>query len=179
MFTDPNKNLKQFGLRENMVIADLGAGTGFYSILLAQMVPQGKVYAIDIQKDFLTTVKNKAKEEHLDNIEFLWGNIEKRGGTNIGDGVLDAVVVSDVFFQIENKERFIDEVKRILKPTGKVLLIDWLDGLPPVGSGAVKIFTKEKAREIFEAKSFIFERDINVGEYHYGMILNNNLKEKK
>ena len=63
MFTDPIKNLKQFGIREDMVVADLGAGTGFYSIPLAFMVPHGKVYAIEIQKDFLTTIKNKIKEE--------------------------------------------------------------------------------------------------------------------
>ena len=175
MFTDPAKNLKQFGLREDMIVADLGAGTGYYSIPLAQMVPNGKVYAIEIQKDFLTTIKNKAKDAHLNNIEFLWGNIEKNGGTNIKDGILDAVVISDVLFQIENKERFIEEIKRILKSAGKILLIDWLDGLPPVGSGSVKIFDKEKARTLFEASGFSYDREIKVGEYHYGMILKNNL----
>ena len=56
MFSDPVKNLKQFGLREDMIVADLGAGTGFYSMAVAEMVPKGKVYAIEIQKDFLTTV---------------------------------------------------------------------------------------------------------------------------
>ena len=72
MFTDPVKNLKQFGLREDMVVADLGAGTGFYAISVAQMVPQGKVYAIEVQKDFLATIKNKAKEAHLNNICLLY-----------------------------------------------------------------------------------------------------------
>ncbi|KKP88146.1 MAG: type 11 methyltransferase [Candidatus Nomurabacteria bacterium GW2011_GWA2_35_80] len=62
MFTDPVKNLKAFDLRENMIVADLGAGSGFYAIPAARMVPMGKVYAIEIQKDFLITIKNKAAE---------------------------------------------------------------------------------------------------------------------
>ena len=52
MFTDPVKNLKLFGLAEDMIVADLGAGTGFYTLAAARMTPQGKVYAIEIQKDF-------------------------------------------------------------------------------------------------------------------------------
>ena len=60
MFSDPIKNLNQLRIRENMIVADLGAGTGFYSIAAAQIVPNGKVYAIEIQKDFLNTIRNKA-----------------------------------------------------------------------------------------------------------------------
>ena len=65
MFTDPVKNLKAFGLRDDMIVADLGAGSGFYSLTAASMVPRGKVYAIEVIKDFLVGLKNKAKEAHL------------------------------------------------------------------------------------------------------------------
>jgi ubiquinone/menaquinone biosynthesis C-methylase UbiE len=170
MFTDPEKNLKFLSLREDMVVADLGAGTGFYSIALGAMVPQGKVYAIEVQKDFLTTVKNKALDAGLKNIECLWGNVEKIGGTQIGDGIVDRVVVSNVLFQIENKDKFIEEVKRILKVGGKVLVIDWSDAssLSPKSDVLVP---ESKAREMFERKGFVFEQDIDAGAHHYGMIL--------
>ena len=176
MFTDPIKNLKQFGLRDDMLVADLGAGTGFYSIPAAQMVPRGKVYAIEIQRDFLNTIKNKAKDANINNIECLHGNIEKKGGTKLKDGIVDAVIVSNILFQIENKERFIEEVKRILKTEGRVLLIDWLDGLPLIGTDSVKILPKEKAREMFETKGFSFDREIDAGLHHYGMILRKFIK---
>jgi len=169
MFTDPVKNLKQFGLREDMVIADLGAGTGFYSIAVAQMVPRGKVYAIEIQRDFLATVKTKAKEANLNNLECFLGNVEKIGGTSLKDAIVDAVIVSNVFFQIENKDKFLEEIKRILKVGGKVLLIDWSD-VSPTNSSLKKIVPKEKAREILETKGFIFDKEINAGGHHYGMI---------
>ena len=174
MFSDPIKNLKQFGLREDMIVVDLGAGTGFYSIPAAQMVPKGKVYAIEIQKDFLTTIKNKIKEKKLDNIECFWGNVEKIGGTGIGDKIADAIIASNILFQIDNKEKFIEEAKRILKSNGKVLVIDWADS-STLGINSKSVILKEKMKDMFEKKGFVYERDIDAGAHHYGMIL---VKEK-
>ena len=169
MFTDPIKNLKQFGLGENMIVADLGAGTGFYSIAVAQMVPNGKVYAIEIQKDFLTTLKNKAKDAGLNNIDCICGDAEEIGGTKLKGDIVDAVIVSNIFFQVENKDKFIDEINRILKDTGKILFIDWSD-ISSINSSLKKIVPKEAAREMFESKGLVFNREINAGAHHYGMI---------
>jgi ubiquinone/menaquinone biosynthesis C-methylase UbiE len=168
MFTDPVKNLKTLGLREDDVVADLGAGTGFYSVAAGALVPKGKVYAVELQKDFLDKIKYKIKEAHLNNVECLWGNVEKLGGTKIGDKIADAVIVSNVLFQVEDKENFIEEVKRILKIQGKVLLIDW--SLTSIMRG-MAIIPKDKAREMFEKKGFAWVRDIDAGSHHYGMIL--------
>ncbi|OGI63287.1 hypothetical protein A2818_02775 [Candidatus Nomurabacteria bacterium RIFCSPHIGHO2_01_FULL_40_12] len=171
MFSNPVKNLKAFGLREDNIVVDLGAGTGFYSVAAGHMVPRGKVYAIEIIKDFLETIRNKVKEEHLHNVEILWGNIEKLGGTKLGESVADAVIASNVLFQVEDKEKFILEIKRILKIKGRVLLIDWSDASSSIGSSFGKIIPKNKAWEMFEQKGFVWERDINAGAHHYGMIL--------
>jgi len=75
--------------------------------------------------DFLQAIASKAKAERLDNLECLWGNIEKLGGTKLSDTLADKVIVSNVFFQVEDKKSFIKEVYRILKPQGKVLFVDW------------------------------------------------------
>ena len=168
MFTDPVKNLKALGLREDNIVADLGAGTGYYSVAAGTMVPRGKVYAVEVQKDFLTTIKNKAREAHLSNVECFWGNVEKIGGTKIGDNIVDAVIASNILFQVEDRDQFIEEAKRILKSQGKVLLIDWSDSS---SLGLLVAVPKIKAREMFEKKGFIFEREIDAGAHHYGMIL--------
>ncbi|KKS99230.1 MAG: Type 11 methyltransferase [Candidatus Nomurabacteria bacterium GW2011_GWA2_43_15] len=157
-----------FGLKENDIVADLGAGTGFYSIPAGALVPRGKIYAVELQKDFLATIKSKVKEAHLGNVEVIWGNVEKIGGTKIGDSVADAVISSNILFQVEDKENFILEIKRILKPKGRVLLVDW--SLSSI-MGATAVIPKNKAREMFEKKGFIVEREINAGDHHYGMIL--------
>jgi ubiquinone/menaquinone biosynthesis C-methylase UbiE len=171
MFADPIKNLRQFGLREDMIVADLGAGTGFYSLAAAKMVPKGKVYAIEVVKDYIVTIKDRAKELGLNNLECFWGNIEEVGGTKIKEGMIDAVIVSNILFQVEDKERLVNEIKRILKPEGKILLVDWTDGLTSFGPKPEQVIPKNKAREIFEKKNFILEREIDAGSHHYGMIL--------
>lgn len=172
MFTDPVKNLRALGLREDMIVADLGAGTGFYSLTAGKLVPNGKVYAVEVIKDYIATIKKRAKEMHLHNIECFWGNVEKIGGTKIKDGIVDAVIASNILFQIEDKEKFVMEIKRILKKEGKILFIDWAE-TSSVGPNKEKIILKEKALEIFKKKGLIFERDIDAGEHHYGMILIN------
>lgn len=168
MFTDPVKNLKAFGLREDNIVADLGAGTGYYSIALGALVPKGKVYAVELQKDFLDTIKSRVLEAHLNNVEIILGDVEKLGGTKLGNEIADAVIASNILFQVEDKEKFIEEIKRILKPKGRVLLIDWSEESI---MGGTTIVPKDKAREMFQKKGFAVERDIEVGDHHYGMIL--------
>ena len=64
MFSNPVKNLKAFGLREDNIVVDLGAGTGFYSVAAGHMVPRGKVYAIEIIKDFLENIRSNNGVRH-------------------------------------------------------------------------------------------------------------------
>ena len=168
MFADPLKNLKALGLKEDNILADLGAGTGYYSVAAGALVPRGKVYAVELQKDFLETIKNKVKEAHLGNVEIIWGNVEKIGGTKIGDNIADVVIASNILFQVEDKDKFIEEIKRILKPKGRVLLIDWSESSI---MGATAIIPKKNARLMFEKKGFVLEREIDAGDHHYGMIL--------
>ena len=96
------------------------------------------------------------------------GDVEKIGGTKIKDGILDAVIVSNLLFQVEDKEKLVEEAQRILKPGGMLLLIEWssLD----VSIRSKKVISKSKAREMFEKKGFIWFRDIDAGAYHYGII---------
>ena len=171
MFTSPIKNLKALGLREHDIVVDLGAGTGHYSIAAGELLPNGKIYAIEIVKDYLTTIKNKVKDAHLNNVHIIWGNIEKKGGTKMKDHVADAVILSNVLFQVESKDALIEEARRILKKGGRALLVDWSDVASSVGVSFEKVVNKDKALEMFQKKGFIKERDIDAGAHHYGMIL--------
>ena len=172
MFTDPVKNLRALGLREDHIVADLGAGTGFYSVAAGHLVPKGKVYAVEVVREFLATITGKAKDAHLHNVQTIWGNIEKRGGTKLKDNLVDAVVASNVLSQVEDKDKFIEEIKRILKPKGRVLFVDWSSDSKAVDFKIAQMFlAKGKAHEMFMKKGFILEREINAGDHHYGMIL--------
>ncbi|MDP9249569.1 MAG: class I SAM-dependent methyltransferase, partial [bacterium] len=166
MFSNPEKNLRVFGLKEDSVVADLGAGTGYYSIAAGRLAPGGKVYAVEIEKDYLDTISHKVREAGLANVEIIWGNVEKRGGTKIRDGAVDVVIASNILFQVEDKDAFAMEAYRISKPQGRVFLSDWAEK-----SIMSKIaISKAKARAIFEQHGFTYERDIDTGAEHYGMI---------
>jgi len=179
VFTNPLENLKNFDIRENMILVDLGAGTGFYSIHSAHMVPKGKVYAIDINQDFLRTIRNKAKDLYISNLECFHGDIEKKNGTKLASNIADRVIASNILFQLEDKNSFLEEAYRILKPGGKLLLIDpQMDSLV-LGKHKNRAIPRNKAHEMFEEIGLEWERDILAGSHHYGMIFSKNIKENK
>ncbi len=171
-FANPEENIKALGIYEGMVIADLGAGTGAYTLPLAEKVGEiGRVYAVEVQKDFLTNIKNEATARGLKNIELLWGDIERLGGTKIKDGAVDAVVISNVLFQAEDKAGLLKETSRIMKIGGKLLLVDWSDSFNNLGPSPKMVVTKDSARALCEAEGFVLKSEVPVGEHHYGFIM--------
>lgn len=170
-FSDPQKNIQQFGLMEGMNVADLGAGSAAYTIAAAEYAgTSGKVYAVEVQKELLSRIKNAAKKEGLSNVEVLWGDIERLGGTKIKDASLDAAIVSNVLFQTEDKQGLAEEVKRILKSSGRVLVVDWKESFGGMGPHPGHVVSEESAKKIFEDSGFSFERSISAGDHHYGFV---------
>ncbi len=106
----------------------------------------------------------------MDNLEIILGDVEKVGGTKLKDELVDRVIASNILFQIENKRNFVIEAFRILKKGGKMLFIDWAADSYLMPKMKLLI-PKEKVRELFEQNGFVFERDVDAGEHHYGMIL--------
>ncbi len=171
MFANPKENLEKFGLSEGSVVADLGSGIGHYALEAAKMVGDGKVYAVEVQKDLLDKLKNEAIHEHLTNVEVIWGNIEKVGGTKIRDASCDVVIASNVFFQVEDREGFAKEVARIIKPTGRFLFIDWSDNFGGIGPSAQSIVKPATAKAFFEKQGFVIDREMPAGSHHYALVI--------
>lgn len=171
MFSDPQKNLEQFGLVSGKVVADLGSGSGAYALAAAKIVgPSGRVYAVDIMKEMLQKLKNAAIAGRIFNVEALWGNIEKLGGTRLADASTDAVLVCNSLFQTEDKESLVLEVKRILKSSGRVLVVDWKESFGGMGPQPEHVVSVDSARALFEKSGFVFEHSISAGAHHYGLI---------
>lgn len=170
MFSDPKKNIEAFSLILGMTIADLGSGSGAYCEPVAIAVgDKGKVYAVDIQKELLAKIKNDANKKHILNIEVIWGDIEKVGGTKLRDGCLDAVIASNILFQLINKEGFRAEVRRILKSDGKLFVIDWNDSFGGLGPQPASVFAAASCKNFFK-DDFSVEKEFNAGAHHYGII---------
>lgn len=168
MFSDPASNLAKFGLVEGQKVVDLGAGSGFYSIEAAKKVGfSGRVYAVDVQKNLLERLRAMASMQGVRNIEVVWGNAEKIGGSKLREAIADRVIASNVLFQIEKPDDFCLEIKRILKPGGKVMVIDWseVSALSPK-----QVISAAKAQMLFEKNGFKLESSFNAGDHHYGLI---------
>lgn len=172
MFADPIKILKQFGFRDDMTVADLGAGSGFYTFAISKMVPFGRVYAIDIIPEILKSILNKKEDEKIKNIECILGNIEKINGTHLANNIIDKVIVSNVFSQVEDKNNFVKEIKRILKENGEVLLVDMsIDSSLFTNHKNIKYkVEKDATLKYFSDHGFVLKQEIDTGDHHYGLI---------
>lgn len=172
MFADPQKNIEQVGITEGMYVADLGAGSGFYTLASARKVKEaGKVYAVDIQDGLLARIRDAAAQEGISgSIETLHGDLEHVGGSKIGDGVIDLVIISNILFQLDQKETVFQEAFRILKNGGKVLVIDWQGAFSGMGPEASQVVSEDAAKKLATEAGFTYDRGIDAGQYHYGFI---------
>lgn len=159
------------GLHDSMKVADLGCGSGHYTLAAAAIVgPTGRVYAVDVQEDHLAPLKDAAAAHGLRNVETIWGNFEKTGGTLLKDASLDAVILSNTLFQLENAKGAIAEIKRILKPGGKLLVVDWAGDYGGLGPAKELIVSEHAAEELFITGGFHKAKSFRGGPHHYSIV---------
>ncbi len=168
MFSNPIQNLSHISIDHGMSVVDVGAGSGYYTLEVAKKVGSGgRVYAVDVQKDILERIKNSGATIGLHNIEVIWANAEKIGGTKLREACADRVIVSNILFQIEKPEDFALEMRRILKQNGKMLVVDWAE---QTEMSPKKVVTAANAQLLFEKAHFILEASFDAGDHHYGLV---------
>ncbi|MCI0565719.1 methyltransferase domain-containing protein [bacterium] len=172
MFVNPSQVIADLGLAGTEHVADFGAGSGAFALSAAKVLQQGdgRVYAVDIQKDLLLRLINMAKIQKLSNVEIIHGDIEHVGGTKLGAESMDAVIISNTLFQIENKKEAATEAFRVLKKGGRALVIEWLESFGGLGPPPEAVAAQKDIRLVFLDAGFTHERDIPAGQYHYGDI---------
>jgi len=172
MFSDPHTIISQLHIEPGASVADLGAGTGAYSLLVSKVVgPSGKVYACDVQKDILVRLENEVRDQGIRNIQTVLSNVENHQGTKLRDQSIDWVIVANVLFQIEDRPGFIREVSRILKPTGSLLLVDWSESFGNMGPHAKDVMSRSDAETLVTAAGFrVMPQVIDAGAHHYGIV---------
>ncbi len=174
MFSDPRDIVEQLHLSPDMKVADFGSGSGHYSLALAEKLREGRVYAVDVQRDLLERLKTEASKTFLTStetvIETVWGDIEKLGGTKLRDGSLDMVIVANLLFQVEDKKTPLLEAKRVLKPSGRLLLVDWSESFGGMGPAPEAVLTRSDAEALLVSCGFELVTEVSAGAHHYGII---------
>lgn len=170
-FLDPGKIISEFDIQEGMSVADFGCGTGYFTILLGQKAGKdGKVYALDVQEPPLDSVRAKAKAAGLENIETVRANLEVLGGSRLPDNSQDMVLLANILFQSTKKTEIISESARVMKAGGRLIIIDWKRGAGGFGPPDELRTEQADMRALVPANVFSFQKDIDAGSFHYGMI---------
>jgi len=170
-FSEPRENVLHLGLREGMKVGDFGAGSGHYARAAAAMVGTGgKVYAIDVQENVLKHLKLNTHTAHHGIIDTIWGDIEKPGGTHLRDASLDAVILANTLFQVEDRPGLLGEIRRVLKLDGKLMVVDWAGSYGGIGPAPDAVVTEHDAEAFFINGGFHKVKSFRAGPHHYGVI---------
>ncbi len=170
-FLQPEKVIRCLNARDGMRIADFGAGQGFFSIPLAKIVgSSGKITALDVQKESVEFVRRRAQLENLTNIEAIWANLELSEGSNLPDNSQDAVIISNILFQAENKQMILKEAFRILRVDGALLLLEWDESSPPPGPPRELRVPQRTTKELCQEIGFSLAEELPAGDHHYGFL---------
>ncbi len=169
-FFEPEKIIEGLNLREDATVADFGAGAGGFTIPLAKKLKRGGfVYALDFQEEALSALLGNAKLFGLNNIKAIKCDLEEPEGSTLPDNSLDAVFIINLLFEVDDPERIVKEAKRVVKPEGQIIIIDWKKDAP-FGPEEKRI-GPEEIQSIARHLNLEIEREIDAGAYHWGVVL--------
>ena len=156
----PSKAVAALELRPGQIVADVGAGSGYYTMLLSEAVgPRGRVYATDIQPEMLALIKKKIEKGPVSNVELILGTPTE---SRLPDAGIDLALMVDVYHELAQPQAFLKSLKRALKPDGRLVLIEFRKESPWVPIREEHKMTIHEARLELEADGYRFERVIDV-----------------
>lgn len=117
----PHEVIQALKLKADAVVADIGSGTGYFSVRFAHMVPKGKVYGLDTEPDMVKYLADRAKREGLKNVSAVQA---KPGSAQLPEKA-DLVILVDVYHHVENREAYFRQLQASLKPSGRLAIIDF------------------------------------------------------
>ena len=123
LYTRRNEVAAVLNLKPGMDVADIGAGTGFYTMLFAEKVgPEGTVYALDIAENFITHINETAEELGLTNVR---GIVNLVDSTTLAPESVDVVFLAHTYHHFEYPFRMLESIRSALRPNGIVVLVEF------------------------------------------------------
>ena len=170
-FVDPKGVVQQLFVNRGEKVVDFGCGAGYFSCAFAEGVGQdGHVLALDILPASLEAVMSRARTMNLTNISTKRVNLEKEGGSGLDPQSQDWVIMKDMIFQNTKKDVIIYEASRVLRPGGKLFVMEWSRDKTFVGpEKSLRMHTKD-LEEFLYAAGFDIVKNLEVGEYHFAFL---------
>ena len=143
--------IENLPISEESIVADIGAASGYYTFRMAPLVPQGKVYAVEIQKEAIQYLAEESARLGFDNVIPIMGSDKT---PNLPESSIDLALMVDVYHELEYPEEMLKAIWHALKPDGKLLLIEYRGEDPSVPIKPLHKMTIKQARRELEANGF-------------------------
>jgi len=150
----PHEVIRALAPKPDALIADIGAGTGYFAARFAHMVPKGRVYGVDTEPDMVKYLAERAKREGLGNLTAIAGT---PGDPRLPEKV-DLVILVDVYHHVENREAYFARLRDSLAPGGRVAIIDFRMDSPDGPPKAARIAPQQVKAE-FKRAGYSLERE--------------------
>jgi len=164
IWQNPEEILRTIEIKPRFVVADIGCGSGFFTLPLSRKV--ARVYAVDVQKEMLESLEQKIRNLKIQNIEPL---IARENEIPLGNKSVDLLVSINTLHEFDDKERMVMEMGRILKQGGKALIADWKKENTGFGPPVAIRVSREQAVGLFKKKDFTLLKKENL-PYHYLLV---------
>jgi len=154
----PEKALDALNLRPGLMVGDIGAGTGFYSLRIAKRIgPAGRVYANDIQPEMLQRLSVNAALQKVSNIETVLGT---ESDPKLPAGQLDLVILVDVYHEFSRPQRMLDRIRESLKPDGRLVLLEFRKEDPSVPIRPEHKMSVSEVKAEIIPEGYLFEKTV-------------------
>lgn len=137
----PDAVVDNMNLNEDDVVADIGAGSGYFSFRIASKVPKGKVLAVDIQPEMLALIEDTKASDGVDNIEGVLGRIDD---PNLPLDSIDAAIMVDAYHEFSHPFEMINGINNALRPGGRIFLLEYRGEDPSVPIRPLHKMTQEQ-----------------------------------
>lgn len=151
--------IERLPLESDDVVADIGAGTGYFSFPVARRVSEGKVFAVDIQPEMLDIIEARKRQAGVVNVEAVKGSIDN---PNLPEAAVDLIFIVDAYHEFSHPLEMGREMVKALKPGGKLVLIEYRGEDPSINIKRLHKMTEAQARKEMQALGLEW---IETGDY--------------
>jgi FkbM family methyltransferase len=159
--------LKNMDLKPGMTVADIGAGSGYHAVLMAKMVGDGKIYAVDVEPKMIDYLNKRIKDEGYKNIKTILG---KEQSVELPAGSIDIMIMVDVYHELSFPYEIARSMLDALKPGGKLFLIEYRAEDSSVPIKQVHKMTQKQAVKELKAAGFSFVKNMGNLPWQHCMV---------
>lgn len=170
---DPQLLFKKAQVQAGMHIADFGCGRTGHVVFPASLIvgEHGLVYAVDILKDVLESVRKRADTQALINIHTVWSDVERVGKTAIPAKSLDVVFLVNTLSHGQQSLTALEEADRLLRQKGRIVVVDWYKPAPSLGPKEEDFIDFDVIKSWATSKNYVVQEEFEAGMFHWGIVL--------